>query len=50
MSKRFKKQPYSFSFSEDLINKLKYYKYTHINDKLSQQVEKYLDALIPDIK
>ena len=42
MPKKFKKHPYSFSFSEKLIKKLP-------DDKLSQQVEIYLDALIPDI-
>ncbi len=49
MPKKFKKHPYSFSFSEKLIKKLQYYKITHPDDKLSQQVEIYLDALIPDI-
>ncbi len=50
MVKRFKKHPYSFSFSEKMIEKLRYYKYTHPDNKLSQQVEEYLDAFIPDLK
>jgi len=48
--KKHKKKPYSFSFSEKMIEKLQYYKNTHPDDKLSQQVEIYLDALIPDIR
>ncbi len=50
MVKKNKKKPFSFSFSPKLIEKLQYYKNTHPNNKLSQQVEKYLDALIPDMR
>ncbi|MCE2507217.1 MAG: hypothetical protein J4F36_12285 [Nitrosopumilaceae archaeon] len=50
MVKRFKKHPYSFSFSEKLIEKLRYYKNTHPDNRLSQEVETYLDALIPNYR
>lgn len=50
MVRKNKKVPYSFSFSPQLIEKLRYYKHTHPDDKLSQQVETYVDALIPDYK
>jgi hypothetical protein len=49
MVKKYKKQPYSFSFSPQLIEKLTYYKHTHPDNKLSQEVEQYLNALIPDM-
>ncbi len=48
MVKKHKKHPYSFSFSEGMIEKLQHYKNTHPDNKLSQEVETYLDALIPD--
>lgn len=48
MVKKYKKHPYSFSFSERMIERLQYYKNTNPDNKLSQEVETYLDALIPD--
>jgi hypothetical protein len=50
MVKKFKKEPYSFSFSPKFIKKLKHYKNTNPDSKLSQRVEEYLDAIIPDIE
>ena len=50
MVKKHKKRPFSFSFSEKMIAKLQHYKNTHPDNKLSQEVETYLDALIPDIR
>jgi len=50
MVKKFKKHPYSFSFSERMIEKLQYYRNTHPDNKLSQKVEVFLDALIPDMR
>lgn len=50
MVKKYKKHPYSFSFSAGMIEKLQYYKNTHPENKLSQEVEEYLDALIPDMR
>lgn len=50
MVRKNKKEPYSFSFSPRLIEKLRYWKNTHPDDKLSQQVETFVDALIPDFK
>lgn len=48
MVKKHKKEPFSFSFSPKLIKKLRHYKNTHPDNKLSQEVEQYLDALIPE--
>jgi hypothetical protein len=50
MVKKFKKHPYSFSFSERTIENLQYYKNTHPDDKLSQQVEEFLQIIIPDMR
>lgn len=50
MVKKYKKHPYSFSFSEQTIRNLKYYKNTHPDDKLSQQVETFLKIIIPDMR
>jgi hypothetical protein len=50
MVKKNKKKPYSFSFSPKLIDKLHHYKNTHPDNKLSQEVEHYLDGLIPEIE
>ena len=50
MVKKFKKEPYSFSFSPKLVKKLKHYNNTHQDGKLSQEVEQYLDVIIPDIE
>ncbi len=50
MVKKFKKHPYSFSFSERTIENLKYYNNTHPNNKLSQTVEKILTVIIPDMR
>lgn len=50
MVKKHKKRPYSFSFSEKTIANLKYYKNTHPDEKLSQQVEEFLKLIIPDMK
>ncbi len=50
MSKKSKKVSYSFSFTPAFANKLKHYKNTHPGTKLSQQVERHLDLLIPDIE
>ncbi len=50
MVRKNKKEPFSFSFSPQLIEKLRYYKNTHPYNKLSQEVETYLDALIPDMR
>lgn len=50
MVKKFKKEPYSFSFSPRTIDNLKYYKNTHPDDKLSQMVEEFLKIVIPDMK
>lgn len=50
MVKKFKKEPFSFSFSPKLIKKLKHYKNTHPDGKLSQEIEEYLNAIIPDIE
>lgn len=50
MVKKFKKEPYSFSFSPKFIKRLKHYKNTHPDDKLSQQVEQFLDSIIPEIE
>jgi hypothetical protein len=49
MMKENRKQPFSFSFSPEMIKKLKYYKNTHPDCKLSQKVEEYLHAIIPDM-
>lgn len=50
MVKKFKKHPYSFSFSERTIENLRYYNNTHPDNKLSQDVEKFLSIIIPDMK
>jgi len=50
MVKKFKKHSYSFSFSEKMITNLRYYMFTHPEDKLSQKVEKFLQVIIPDMK
>lgn len=50
MVKKFKKQPYSFSFSQRMIDNLRYYNNTHPDNKLSQQVEKFLEIIIPDMR
>jgi len=50
MVKKFKKHPYSLSFSEQTIRNLKYYLYTHPEDKLSQRVEQFLQVIIPEYK
>ena len=50
MVRKFKKHSYSLSFSEKMINNLRYYMHTHQDEKLSQQVEKYLTAIIPEYK
>ncbi len=50
MAKKYKKEPFSFSFSPQFVKSLKYYIYTHPNNKLSQQVEMYLQGLIPEMK
>ena len=50
MPKKHKKKPFSFSFSEKTINNLKHYKYTHPDLKLSQEVEKALEIILPDLE
>ena len=50
MVKKYKKIPFCFSFSEKTVKSLKYYKYTHPDDKLSQQVESYLKTIIPEYR
>lgn len=50
MVKKFRKKPYSFSFSIKMIEDLQYYKNTHPENKLSQEVEKFLRAIIPDMR
>ena len=49
MPKKPKKHPFSFSFSEKTIKNLKHYKYTHPDLKLSQEVEKALSVILPDL-
>ena len=44
-----KRAPFSFSFSKRMIEKLKYYRNTNPDISLSQDVEKYLDVIIPDM-
>jgi hypothetical protein len=50
MPKKSRKEPYSFSFSPNFIKKLKHWKNTHPDGKLSQQIEKFLDPMVPDIE
>jgi len=50
MVKKHKKEPYSVSFSPQTIRNLKYYKYTHPDAKLSQEIEAAVNALIPDMR
>ena len=50
MVKKYKKEPFSFSFSPQFVKSLKYYIYTHPESKLSQEVETYLKGLIPEMK
>ena len=44
-----KRASFSFSFSKRMIEKLKYYRNTNPNINLSQDVEQYLDVIIPDM-
>ena len=50
MIPKIKREPFSFSFSKRIIEKLKHYRNTHPDISLSKEVEIYLDAIIPDIK
>ena len=50
MVKKYKKHPYSLSFSEQTIRNLRYYLHTHPEEKLSQQVEEFLKIIIPEYK
>lgn len=50
MVKKYKKLPFSFSFSPQFVKSLKYYLNTHSDSKLSQEVEVYLKGLIPEYK
>ena len=50
MVKKYKKYPYCLSFSEKMIRNLKYYMHTHPDDKLSQQVESFLEGIIPEYR
>ena len=50
MVKKFKKEPFSMSFSQKFIKSLRYYIHTHPDNKLSQQVEGYLKTIIPEYK
>lgn len=50
MVKKNKKVPYSFSFSQKMVDNLRYYNNTHPDDKLSQKVEEFLSIIIPDLK
>lgn len=50
MVKKYKKEPFSFSFSPQFVKSLKYYLHTHSDSKLSQEVETYLKGVIPEYK
>jgi len=50
MVKKYKKEPYSISLSPRTVENLKYYKYTHPDAKLSQEIEATINAIIPDMR